>query len=149
MSLAEQGIASQWPYGRGVYISEDRGFVVWVGEQDHLRIICTEETTVLNRVFDRLYVGLQTISNLRGVTCAVSEQCGAITSCPVCHHVLPGFLDSAVSLKRVSVQQTNVGTGLRASIRMQLPNLSRDGTDIVSARLDSPSPVHYTTCSCT
>eukprot|EP01043_Picozoa_sp_COSAG02_P092100 COSAG02_NODE_28743_length_583_cov_1.216942_2_plen_67_part_01 len=67
MSLAEQGIASQWPYGRGVYISEDRGFVVWVGEQDHLRIICTEETTVLNRVFDRLYVGLRTISNLRGV----------------------------------------------------------------------------------
>ena len=85
MSRAEQGIASHWPYGRGVYISEDRGFVVWVGEQDHLRIMATERTTVLNRVFDRLYVGLQALSTLRGVKCAVSDQFGAITSCPVCH----------------------------------------------------------------
>ena len=79
----EQGIASHWPFGRGVYISEDGGLVVWVGEQDHLRIICTEETTELNRVFDRLCIGLQTVSALRGVQYAVSDQFGAITSCPV------------------------------------------------------------------
>ena len=34
------------------------------------------------------------------------------------------------------MQQTNIGTGLRASVHMQLPNLSRDGTDIDEARSD-------------
>ena len=46
-------------------------------------------------------------------------------------------LDCTVSLSCIWVQQTNVGTGLRASVHMQLPNLSRDGTDIEAARLDA------------
>ena len=141
--LAEQGIASNWPYGRVVYISEDRGFVIWVGEQDHLCVICTEETTVLNRIFDRLYVGLQTVSSLRGVKFAVSEQFGTITSSPVRQKSALCFAGQCWSLKRVWSQQTNVGTGLRASICMPLPNLSRDGTDIESARLAPTSTIHF------
>ena len=31
--LASAGIASDWPHGRGCYISEDKGFLVWVGEE--------------------------------------------------------------------------------------------------------------------
>ena len=38
--LAAAGIANDWPYGRGCYISEDKEFIVWVGEEDHLRIMC-------------------------------------------------------------------------------------------------------------
>jgi len=37
--LVTAGIAADWPYGRGCYISEDRGFIIWVGEEDHLRIM--------------------------------------------------------------------------------------------------------------
>lgn len=82
-TLTEQGIAKHWPFGRGVYISEDQSFVVWVGEQDHLRIICTEKTTLLNQVFDRLCVGLQKLSASLDGEYAVSEDFGMITSCPV------------------------------------------------------------------
>jgi hypothetical protein len=32
--LASAGIASDWPFGRGVYVSEDKGFIVWCGEED-------------------------------------------------------------------------------------------------------------------
>jgi hypothetical protein len=38
--LASAGIASDWPHGRGCYISADKQFIVWVGEEDHLRIMC-------------------------------------------------------------------------------------------------------------
>ena len=34
--LVTAGIASHWPFGRGCYVSEDREFIIWVGEEDHL-----------------------------------------------------------------------------------------------------------------
>jgi hypothetical protein len=43
-----QGIASDWPHGRGCYISKDKQFIVWVGEEDHLRIMCMKKGTMLN-----------------------------------------------------------------------------------------------------
>jgi hypothetical protein len=45
--LLSAGIASDWPYGRGVYISEDRGFIIWVGEEDHLRIVSADDSPAL------------------------------------------------------------------------------------------------------
>ena len=29
--LSTAGIASHWPFGRGCYVSGDKGFVIWVG----------------------------------------------------------------------------------------------------------------------
>jgi len=52
--LLAAGIAQHWPHGRGCYFSEDKGFIIWVGEEDHLRIMCMETGTMLNKVFDRL-----------------------------------------------------------------------------------------------
>lgn len=37
--LLDAGIARHWPYGRGCYISADGGFIIWVGEEDHLRVM--------------------------------------------------------------------------------------------------------------
>lgn len=37
--LLDAGIARHWPHGRGCYVSEDGGFIIWVGEEDHLRIM--------------------------------------------------------------------------------------------------------------
>ena len=50
--LLEAGIAAHWPHGRGCYVSADKGFIVWVGEEDHLRIMamkkgrCSRSSTV-------------------------------------------------------------------------------------------------------
>ncbi len=51
--LSTAGIASDWPFGRGCYVSGDRSFIIWVGEEDHLRIMCMKAGKVLNEVFDR------------------------------------------------------------------------------------------------
>lgn len=104
--LLAAGIAADWPYGRGCYVSADRGFVIWVGEEDHLRIMCMERGTVLNRVFDRLKAALDTVSSIDGLQIARSRDYGVVTSCP-----------------------TNLGTGMRASVHIQLPNLTSKGTD--------------------
>ncbi len=104
--LTAAGIAADWPHGRGCYVSEDRGFIIWVGEEDHLRIMCMERGTVLNRVFDRLKVALGVVSGIDGLDFAMSDQYGVVTSCP-----------------------TNLGTGMRASLHIALPKLTADGTD--------------------
>ncbi|WP_371227838.1 phosphagen kinase [Roseovarius sp. 2305UL8-3] len=104
--LLAAGIAADWPYGRGCYVSQDRGFVIWVGEEDHLRIMCMERGTILNRVFDRLKTALDKVSEFEGLNFAMSPDYGVVTSCP-----------------------TNAGTGMRASVHIPLPNLTADGTD--------------------
>jgi protein-arginine kinase len=59
--LVTAGIASHWPFGRGCYVSEDREFIIWVGEEDHLRIMCMKKGTILNEVFDRLRIAVEVV----------------------------------------------------------------------------------------
>jgi creatine kinase len=37
--LTSSGVASDWPYGRGIWVSEDETKMIWIGEEDQLRII--------------------------------------------------------------------------------------------------------------
>jgi protein-arginine kinase len=37
--LETAGIQGDWPTGRGAYISNDKNFMVWINEEDHMRII--------------------------------------------------------------------------------------------------------------
>jgi protein-arginine kinase len=113
--LLSAGIAQDWPYGRGVYISEDRGFIIWCGEEDHLRIMCMEKGSVLNKVFDRLKAALDVVSDIEGLEFAISPDYGVVTSCP-----------------------TNLGTAMRASLHIQLPKLTSDGTDAKAKAIAKP-----------
>ena len=113
--LADAGIASDWPVGRGCYVSGDGGFIIWVGEEDHLRIMCMNKGTVLNEVFDRLKTALDTVESIDGLKFAHSETYGYVTSCP-----------------------TNLGTGMRASVHMKCPNLTADGTDTACKAVCKP-----------
>lgn len=100
--LVEAGIACDWPYGRGCYVSADKGFIIWVGEEDHLRIMCMKKGTVLNEIFDRLKTASDIVAGLCAF--ATSPDFGYVTSCP-----------------------TNLGTGMRASLHIPLPKLTVDG----------------------
>ena len=113
--LASAGIASDWPHGRGCYVSEDKGFIIWVGEEDHLRIMCMYKGSVLNEVFDRLKAALDVVNGIDGLEFAHSEQYGMVTSCP-----------------------TNLGTGMRASVHIPIPNLTSDGTDKKAKEICKP-----------
>jgi len=113
--LASAGIASHWPHGRGCYISEDKGFIIWVGEEDHLRIMAMKKSTVINEIFDRLKAAIDVVEDLIPGGCAKSPDFGVITSCP-----------------------TNIGTGMRASVHIQLPKLTADGTDTKAKEICAP-----------
>ena len=109
--LNSAGISCHWPFGRGVYVSEDKGFIVWVGEEDHLRIMCMKTGTCLNDVFDRLQTCLKVMESQEGCEFAVSPDYGYVTSCP-----------------------TNLGSGMRASLHIKLPCLTKKGKDVSEAK---------------
>merc|ERR1711871_1220382 len=88
--LLSAGIAGDWPYGRGCYVSENKGF-------------------------DRLKTAVDVVeANIDG-GCAMSPDYGVVTSCP-----------------------TNIGTGMRASVHIALPNLTKDGTDAKAKAVARP-----------
>jgi protein-arginine kinase len=104
--LVTAGIAADWPNGRGCYVSADKEFIIWVGEEDHLRIMCMKKGTILNEVFDRLKTAVDVVESKIEGGCAISPDFGVVTSCP-----------------------TNIGTGMRASLHLAIPNLCADGTE--------------------
>jgi len=104
--LSAAGISADWPYGRGMYQSEDGGFIVWVGEEDHLRVMAMERGAILGNVFERLRAGLGLLES-HGLRFARSATYGYVTSCP-----------------------TNLGTGMRASLHLPLPRLTESGADV-------------------
>merc|ERR1712217_422520 len=62
--------------------------------------------TILNEVFDRLENAVKVVEAKIEGGCAGSPDYGVVTSCP-----------------------TNIGTGMRASLHIALPNLTKDGTE--------------------
>ena len=112
--LNSAGISSGWPFGRGCYVSKDREFIVWVGEEDHLRIMCMKNGTVLNDVFDRLKSACDTMERICGKF-AHSPSYGYVTSCP-----------------------TNLGTGMRASVHIKIPKLTAGGSDAAAKKVCKP-----------
>lgn len=94
------GINSDFPKGRGVFSSSDRKLIVWVNEEDHLRIMSLEKTSDLSAAFHRLYQALQALG--ARLEFAWDRTYGYLTSCP-----------------------TNLGTAMRAGVHIRLEKLNR------------------------
>ncbi len=101
--LEASGLNRDWPEGRGIYHNDDKTFLVWVNEEDQLRIISMQRGGDIKGVFSRLCRAIVQIQ--KRVRFAYSERLGYITSCP-----------------------TNLGTAMRASVHIKLPKLARDMT---------------------
>jgi len=113
--LKSAGIASDWPYGRGCWQSADKQCIIWFGEEDQLRIMCMKKGTKLNEVFDRLKTLLDSVESIDGIKFARSDKYGYVTSCP-----------------------SNLGTGMRASVHIKLPNLTKGGSDAKAKEVAKP-----------
>ena len=48
--LTSSGVASDWPHPRGIWISQDETKMIWVGEEDQLRIISIVQGNDLGKV---------------------------------------------------------------------------------------------------
>eukprot|EP01084_Bolivina_argentea_P295747 509270_1 len=107
----DSGYHLWFPKGRGIYLNNNKTFIVWLNEGDHLRIISMEKGNNITGVFNRLKKGVLAIENgIKKVTNGkhngflFDKIYGNITSCP-----------------------TNLGTGLRGSVHIELPNLCKKG----------------------
>ena len=99
--MRDCGLNRDWPEGRGIFHNNEKTFLVWVNEEDQLRIISMQPGADIKQVFDRLSRAAAAIENIAKF--AHNEHLGYITSCP-----------------------TNLGTALRASVHIKLPLLSKD-----------------------
>uniref|UniRef100_A0A6G1SIW6 Arginine kinase n=1 Tax=Aceria tosichella TaxID=561515 RepID=A0A6G1SIW6_9ACAR len=90
-----------WPTGRGIYHNAEKTFLVWVNEEDHLRIISMQKGGDLKTIYDRLIRGAKAIE--AKVPFSRDDRLGFLTFCP-----------------------TNLGTTIRASVHIKLPKLAAD-----------------------
>jgi len=88
-----------WPNGRGIFHNKNKTFLVWVNEEDHLRIISMEPGGDVGRVLYRLIRGVKIIE--KQTPFSRDDHLGWLTFCP-----------------------TNLGTTVRASVHMKIPKVS-------------------------
>merc|ERR1711988_1177645 len=94
-----------WPHARGIYHNDKKTALVWVNEEDHLRIISMEKGYNIRAVFDRFAALVKAVEDAckgAGRGLEISETYGNILSCP-----------------------SNCGTGLRASMMIKIPLASK------------------------
>jgi len=103
--LLASGMGRDWPDGRGVFLSKDKRLVVWVNEEDHARIISMQNDGNMEEVWKRFCNAInqvETIMKEAGHEYMYSEHLGYILTCP-----------------------SNLGTGIRAGVHINIPNLSK------------------------
>ena len=108
--LNSAGISRDWPLGRGMYESTDKRFLMWIGEEDHLRIMFMYKGQNLGIALNNLKEFVDTIEK-SGVNLMYDQRFGAVTSCP-----------------------SNLGTGMRFSIHIAVPKLTKNGKDVSEAK---------------
>jgi len=97
--MASANINGNWPEGRGVFFSKDRRLLVWINEEDHMRVIAMQKGGNLAESFAHLSRALSELE--KSLKFAWTKHLGFITACP-----------------------TNLGTTMRASVHIKLPLLS-------------------------
>jgi len=116
-NLTVAGMERDWPEGRGIFHNDAKTFLLWVNEEDQTRIISMEKGGDVKGVFSRLARGIKAVQESvkaeSGKDYALSEQYGYIHSCP-----------------------TNLGTGMRASVHVDLPGWTKDSVDKLKARCE-------------
>ncbi|PIO14456.1 Creatine kinase M-type [Aquarana catesbeiana] len=83
--LLAAGMARDWPDARGIWHNDNKSFLVWVNEEDHLRVISMEKGGNMKTVFKRFCEGLQKIEEIfksAGHPFSWSEHLGYILTCP-------------------------------------------------------------------
>merc|ERR1712025_280663 len=62
-NLKVAGMERDWPEGRGIFHNADKTFLVWVNEEDQLRIISMQKGGDVRGVFERLARGIKTVQD--------------------------------------------------------------------------------------
>ena len=111
-TVRSSGMDREWPDARGVFCAPtpqagigQGALLVWVNEEDHLRLMALERSPDLRAAFDkfaRAANGIEHALRDQGFGYVRSDELGYLLSCP-----------------------SNLGTGLRVSVSTSLPKLSK------------------------
>jgi len=113
-NLKASGMERDWPEGRGIFHNVDKTFLVWVNEEDQLRIISMQKGGDVKGVFARLARGIAAVGeSVKPRSFLLSEKYGYLHSCP-----------------------SNLGTGMRASVHIDLPGWTKEGPDALKKRCE-------------
>ena len=119
-NLTVSGMERDWPEGRGIFHNKEKTFLVWVNEEDQLRIVSMDQGADIKGVFARLVQGIgevaKSVKAKTGKDFMLDEKYGYVHSCP-----------------------TNLGTGMRASVHITLPGWHAEGIDALKARCEQLS----------
>jgi len=110
--LKSAGGFRDWPDSRGIFFNNDKTFLVWVNEEDHLRLISMQKGGDLKAVYLRLINAIESFEKYnkeKSLEFAERKGLGYLTFCP-----------------------SNLGTGLRASVHIKVPNLGKDEANLKS-----------------
>merc|ERR1712048_1476288 len=116
-NLTVAGMERDWPEGRGIFHNDAKTFLIWINEEDQLRIISMQKGGDVKGVFERLARGIKAVGDSvkaeSGKEFALDTRYGYIHSCP-----------------------TNLGTGMRASVHVDLPGYTKEGIEKLQARCE-------------
>jgi len=116
-NLKAAGMERDWPEGRGIFHNEAKTFLTWVNEEDQLRIISMQKGGDVRGVFERLARGIKAVGDSvkgeSGKEFLLDARLGYLHSCP-----------------------TNLGTGMRASVHVDLPGWTKEGLDALKKRCE-------------
>lgn len=99
--LEAAGACRFWADGRGIFLNSDSTLVVWVSEEDHLRIISMQDGGDLRQVYSRFVRAVTALGDR--LPFSYSQRFGFLNFCP-----------------------TNLGSAIRASVHIRLPRLGND-----------------------
>ena len=103
--LTGAGAARSWPNNRGIFHNEAQTALAWVNEEDHCRIISMETGGDIPSVFTRfcaLSNAIKASAEANGTKLMWNDKLGFMGTCP-----------------------SNLGTGLRASVMVHLPEFNK------------------------
>lgn len=97
------GGCRDWPDARGIYHNDEKTFLVWVNEEDQMRVISMQKGGDVVQVFARWVDGVNAVEKVvkaKGLKFMANDHVGMFSACV-----------------------SNLGTGLRASMHVLLPKL--------------------------
>jgi creatine kinase len=100
------GMARDWPDARGIWFNKAKNFLVWINEEDHVRVISMQRDGNMKQVFTRWCNGLNAFEEevkKAGYEFMHNEHLGYVLTCP-----------------------SNLGTGVRCGVHVKIPLLSAD-----------------------
>lgn len=98
------GMARDWPDGRGIWFNKAKNFLVWINEEDHIRVISMQKDGNMKQVFTRWCDGLNQFEaeiKKDGHSFMWNQHLGYVLTCP-----------------------SNLGTGVRCGVHVKIPKLS-------------------------